>query len=155
MAAAAIAETILSTHGGGSDWDTALKLSASVLDTLESANEELCSRLLVHFLWRWAGFLGIQPHIECCSDCEAEDAEKPLWFHARENHVLCGKCNLDMQGLIQLSPGCRRWLMITGTLEPSNLYRYSMDNKSFNEAKALTTAVMTSALGKQLTSWNW
>jgi hypothetical protein len=30
-----------------------------------------------------------------------------------------------------------------------------MDNKSFSEAKAAVTAVMTSALGKRLASWNW
>jgi hypothetical protein len=30
-----------------------------------------------------------------------------------------------------------------------------MDNKSFGEAKALTTAVMTAALGKRLASWDW
>jgi DNA repair protein RecO (recombination protein O) len=49
MSAGAVAETILSSHGGGGEWTTALKLAAETLDTLESANEELCGRLLVHF----------------------------------------------------------------------------------------------------------
>jgi len=134
MAAGALAETILSSHGGGGDWGTALKLAVETLDTLENANEELCGRLFVHFLWRWAGFLGIQPDIDDTgnTDCEAHTE----------------------YGLI-LSPGSRKWLSMARELEPSQLYRYSMDNKSFNEAKALATAVLTGALGKRLASWNW
>jgi hypothetical protein len=30
-----------------------------------------------------------------------------------------------------------------------------MDNKSFREAKTLAVAVMSSAIGKQLASWEW
>jgi len=90
MAASAVAETILSTHGGGGDWGSALKMAAATLDALETAGEELCHRLLVHFLWQWAGFLGIRPHLEGCASCAA--ADEPLWFSAREHTVLCGKC---------------------------------------------------------------
>lgn len=69
MAASAVAETILTSHGGGGEWGTALKTAVSTLDALENADEELCHRILVHFLWRWAGFLGIQPDINNCSEC--------------------------------------------------------------------------------------
>jgi DNA repair protein RecO (recombination protein O) len=123
MAAGGVAETILSSHGGGGEWGTAMKLATETLDTLENANEELCGRLLIHFLWRWSGFLGIRPH---------QDEE-----------------------LLNLSPGCRKWLAAVEELEPSALHRYSMDNKSFNEAKSFATAVMTNALGKRLSSWDW
>jgi len=132
MTASAIADTILSSHGGGGEWAAALKLAADTLDVLENANEELCGRLLVHFLWRWAGFLGIQPHVEDCANCET-----------------CSEYKLN------LNLGCCKWLSTVETLEPAQLHRYSMDNKSFNEAKALTTAVLTSAIGKRLTSWDW
>jgi hypothetical protein len=30
-----------------------------------------------------------------------------------------------------------------------------MDNKSLNEAKSLSKAVLTGALGKKLASWDW
>jgi len=36
MAASAVAETILSTHGGGGDWGSALKMAAATLDALET-----------------------------------------------------------------------------------------------------------------------
>jgi len=177
MAAGGVAETILSTLGGGGDWASALKLATSTLDALEGADEELCQRLLVHFLWRWAGFLGIQPQFENCSVCGISGSQ--LWFNIHESAVFCADCAnessvpagklcpqkaalspksssvpIDLD-FIHLNPGCRRWLAAVGNLEPSLLYRYSMDNKSFSEAKALTTAVMTMAIGKRLASWDW
>jgi len=182
MAAAGTAETILSTHGGGGDWNSAMKLAVSTLDALENANEELCERLLVHFLWRWAHFLGLQPHIESCVSCGNKADDHPLWYSAREGAVICGNCvsghdenesalslksssvpknralspkTSSVPGLLQLNPGCRRWLSTAGELDPALLNRYSMDNRSFHEAKSLTTAVMTGALGKRLASWDW
>ncbi len=158
MAASGIAETILSSHGGGSDWSEAMSLASAALDTLESANEELCERLLVHFLWRWAGFLGLQPQVGCCSNCGNEAADGPLMFNNRENSLLCEKCIINTDsasGLIKLNSGSRRWLALTGQIESSILHRYSMDSKSFREAKTLIAAVMTAAIGKQLASWEW
>ena len=171
MAAGGVAETILSTHGGGGDWGEALKLAVSALDALEGANEELCGRVLVHFLWRWAGFLGIQPHIEACAACGDRAIGSPLWFNMKENCALCEKCapknelcpqepalspgTSSVPGLLQLNSGCRRWLAAVGTLEPPLLTRYSMDNRSFNEAKSLAAAVLSGALGKRLASWDW
>jgi DNA repair protein RecO (recombination protein O) len=192
MAASALAETVLHTHGGGGGWEEALKLATAVLDALESANEELCPRLLVHFLWRWAGFLGIQPHIESCAVCGDRAVSNPLWFSAREGSVLCGSCVPKTElcpqeralspksssvpqnqalspkmsskelssvpavpGLLLLNPGSRRWLTAVEPLEPALLYRYSMDNRSFHEAKSLACAVLTAALGKKLASWEW
>jgi len=161
MTAGGVAQTVLSTHGGGGDWGTALKLASATLDTLENANEELCSRLLVHFLWRWAGFLGIQPPVECCSNCGMETKESPLWFNAAEGTMLCISCIKNSQlstynpQPLQLSPGSRRWLSAVETLEPALLHRYSTDIKSFAEIKTLVTSVMSGALGKQLASWDW
>ena len=129
MAASGVAETILSSHGGGGEWNSALELTVQTLDALENAPEELCERLLVHFLWRWAGFLGIQPDLDDHED--TDEIKNPI------------------------NPGSRRWLSAVALLEPSNLHRYSMDNKSLGEAKALTTAIITSAIGRRLASWDW
>jgi len=151
MAAAAIAQTILSSHGGGGEWNTALYLAAETLDALGSANEDMCRRLLIHFLWRWAGFLGIQPSLEYCSNCRQEG---DLWYSEKEGALLCANCNLQ-SAMIKLNGGSRKWLSVTGEVEPSALHRYSMDGKSYDEAKALVTAVLAQALGKRLESWEW
>jgi len=161
MTSGAVAETILASHGGGGEWGNALKLAIDTLDTLENANEDLCGRLLVHFLWRWASLLGIQPHVECCAAC-GQRGDGILWFNAHEGDLLCANCSSEHGGLqrtsvneLKLNPGCRKWLSAVGDLESSLLYRYSMDNKSFNEAKALVCAVLTSTLGKRLASWDF
>jgi len=159
MAAAAVAETILSSHGGGGDWGTALHMAASTLDTLESANEELCARLLVHFLWRWAHFLGIQPHLENCAGCE-KGGDIPLWYNNKESNVLCANCNSAFlqekkNNFLKLDPGCRKWLSAAEAIEPAQLHRISMDSKSFAEARSLCTEILTGAIGKRLASWEW
>jgi len=162
MTASALAETIMFSHGGGGDWQLALELAIETLDTLENANEELCSRLFVHFLWRWAAVLGIQPVLDVCAACGENANTAPLYFNTCEGAALCASCSPDYQlstssssSLLLLNPGCRRWLSTVGELESSHLYRFSMDNKSFHEAKTLVTAVLSGALGKRLNSWNW
>ena len=157
MAASAIADTILASHGGGGEWGSALKLAAETLDALEKANEEQCGRLLIYFLWRWVGFLGIQPHIDQCAGCGL-NTNAPFWFNVREGAALCATCTpaeKEDRGKLLLNPGSRRWLSAAGELAASDLHRYSMDHKSFGEAKALVTAVMTGVLGKRLASWEW
>ena len=145
MTAGAIAQTILSSHGGGGSWNTAYKLAVETLDALENADEDQCPLLLNHFLWRWAHLLGIQPHIECCGDCEKIPDNEPLFFNALESSVLCRDCisrSPPRSALIQLNPVCRRWLSAVSDLEPAQIYCYSIDSKSFNEAKSLVTAVL-------------
>ncbi|MCL2175889.1 MAG: DNA repair protein RecO [Treponema sp.] len=164
MAAAAVAETILSSHGGGGEWGVALKIATNTLDALEDANEEFCGRVLVHFLWKWACFLGIQPHIENCSAC-GKNSDNIFWFNVHEGTALCAICdsnndeqfsvNRERSGLLKLNPGCRRWLALTNDMESSDTHRYSMDNKTFNEVKSLVTAVLSAAYGKRLASWEW
>jgi DNA repair protein RecO (recombination protein O) len=153
MAAGAVTDTVLATHGGGGSWETALHLATTALDALENANEEMCSRVLVHFLWRWAGFLGLQPQVECCAACEKKAGA--LWFSPQEGGVFCDDCAPEQTSLIRLDLGCRRWLSAVGQLESSQLSRYSMDSKSFREVKSLVTTVLSAALGKRLSSWEW
>jgi len=158
MAAGAAAETILSTHGGGSDWEEAMSLASDTLDALENAGEELCALLLIHFLWRWTGFLGIQPQIDRCSNCKNEAKESVLWYSGSENSVLCADCarsESPVPNTIELNSGSRRWLTAVSRLGASSIYRYSMDKKSAGEAKSLAVTVLTGALGKKLSSWDW
>ena len=164
MTAAAAAETILATHAGGGNWGTALSLAEGALDALESADEELCARILISFFWQWAGFLGLQPQFELCSLCgNAAAPDSPLWYSAREGGVLCERCASGQNDgadpssgtRLLLSPGCRRWLVGAGQLAPSQLASFTMDNKSLNDAKALTRAILAEALGKRLASWDW
>jgi DNA repair protein RecO (recombination protein O) len=165
MAADAAAETVLASHGGGGNWDRALALAEAALDALALADSETCGRILLHFLWQWSDFLGIRPGFEHCSHCgKNTNAGGMLWYSPGEGGMVCDAC-LDagqgirheahlLEGLLEAGPGCRRWLETILGLPPSQLNRYTLDKKSFAEARALATAVLAEALGKRLASWN-
>jgi DNA repair protein RecO (recombination protein O) len=119
-----IAETILAASGGGSDWAGALRLAKRSLDALESADALTARRIVVHFLWNWAELLGVRP------DIESDDAE----------------INIK-------NPGALHWLKIVEDLEPALLARFLLDDVSMHYAKALCIEILTSALGRRLSSW--
>jgi DNA repair protein RecO (recombination protein O) len=157
MAADAIAETILASHGGGGNWATALSLAEGFLDAMEHADEETCGRLLVCFFWRWAGFLGLQPELENCASCGTA-AAGVLWYSPHEGGLLCADCagaEGGTAGLVSVNAGCRRWLETVRALSPAHIGRYTMDAQSSREAKALCAAILAGALGRRLASWEW
>jgi len=156
MAADAVAETILASHGGGGNWGGALSLAEAALDALAFADSETCARILLCFLWQWAGFLGIRPEFEHCSFCgEPLPADAMTYFAPREGGIICAACSGGGQGLVEAGPGCRHWLETVRPLSPAQISRYTLDGKSFREAKALTTAILAETLGRRLASWDW
>ena len=157
MAADAVAETILASHGGGGNWGSALSLAEAALDALALADSETCARILLHFLWQWAGFLGLRPEFEHCSLCgEPLPADAMSYFAPREGGMICAACaGGEGQGLVEAGPGCRHWLETVQSLSPAQISRYTLDGKSLREVKALTTAILAEALGRRLASWDW
>lgn len=160
LAAAAIADTILASHGGGGNWPAALKFAEEILDALEDSNEEQCIRVLIYFFWKWAEFLGLQPQLEYCCGCrKPADFSRALWYSPREGEVFCPSCAQGNQAgrsaMLSLGPGCRRWLAAVQPLAPCRLGYFSMDNKSMGEAKAFTSALIAAAIGKRPASWDW
>ena len=162
MACEAVAETVLASHGGGGNWGGSLALAEATLDALAEADGDACPRVLLWFLWQWADFLGLRPEFAQCSVCGRPAGEGgSLWFSPREGGMLCGACSGEIarggagQGLVEAGPGCRLWLETVRPLSPGKLARYTLDAKSFREAKAVTTAILAGMLGKRLGSWDW
>jgi DNA repair protein RecO (recombination protein O) len=159
-AAAAIAETILTAHGGGGGWEQAMGAASASLDALEKADEPCCARIIIHFLWNWADILGLRPALNSCGSCACELPENGvLWYSDREELLLCPSCggnfNADRAALLPLGQGARRWLTVVQDMEPSRLTRYTLDEPSVRQAKALVTAILAGALGKRLDTWNF
>jgi DNA repair protein RecO (recombination protein O) len=159
MAADAVAETVLASHGGGGHWSEALSLAEAVLDALAEADGDTCVRILVWFLWQWAGFLGLRPEFDHCSHCgKSVSGGEMLVFSLREGVMLCEACRGgegQPAGMITAGPGCRHWLQTVQSLSPAQIIRYTLDGKSLSETKSLTTAILAEALGKRLASWDW
>jgi DNA repair protein RecO (recombination protein O) len=171
MAAAALAETILATHGGGAERAPALALAGDTLDALENGDGDGCRRMVIQFLWNWADILGCRPDLRRCASCgkvfsEAE-ATVTLWYSRREGSAICPSCSgleEDNRDLVRpdlaaeflpIGPGARRWLLTAENLKPDRLGRVGMDRVSHGEARALCAAILSAALGKPLSSWTW
>jgi DNA repair protein RecO (recombination protein O) len=163
MAAAAIADTILATHGGGGNWEEALAMTDRSLDALENADEGTCERIFIHFLWNWAGFLGLRPELGCACGGAADGL---LWFDKREGNFLCPSCAglnssgaaVDIpgaEGLLPLNPGGRRWLAGVENLDPAQLARYVPDRVSLRQVRMAIIAMMAGILGRELSTWNF
>jgi DNA repair protein RecO (recombination protein O) len=169
MAADALADTILASHGGGGNWEEALSLADSGLNALESADEALCVRVFIHFLWNWANILGLRPEMDRCGSCGEVSASKAgpdglLWYDQHEGAFLCPSCagmgagpaaGGGSRGLLPLNAGGRRWLAAVEDLDPAQLGRCSLDSVSLGQVRAVVTAIMAGILGKQLNTWNW
>jgi DNA repair protein RecO (recombination protein O) len=169
MAAAAVAETILASHGGGTERTLALELASGTLDALENGNGEGCRRLVLQFLWNWADILGCRPDLRRCVSCGKPfpETDTTAWYSRREGSCSCSACSgLDEDNrelaqaalsaeFLPVGPGARRWLFTAENLKPGRLDRVSMDRISQGEARALCTAILSAALGKRLACWTW
>ena len=137
MAAGAVAETILSSHGGGGLWKEAANLAGNVLDAIDAADAALCSRLSVYFFWHWAEILGVRPDISALSDTGNDS------YPGEESGFP-----------VRLDPGARLWLKAIESLPAAALARVTLDAPSLEQAKAFSHAVLADALGKKLPTWD-
>ncbi|WP_010253070.1 DNA repair protein RecO [Treponema primitia] len=141
-AAAAIAETVLAGYGGGGSWEEAFKLADASFGALETADEPCCARIFIHFLWKWAEILGIQPNLDetGTNACEPQENEIP-WD--------------TVEGPIFLGPGARHWLAAVKDLDPAQMARYTLDGTSARQARAFVTNILEDVLGKRLRTWDF
>ena len=154
MAADAVAETILASQGGGGNWQEAIKLAGAVLDALNGAAAEPCSRIGVYFLWHWAQILGIRPDLSACSSCACEvKKEGILWYSTRKEALICENCADDRDSRLRLDPGGRLWLMEIEALKASELQTLEPGVHGMESAKELSKAVLAAALGKKPGTW--
>jgi recombinational DNA repair protein (RecF pathway) len=164
MAADGIAETILTSQGGGGNWEAALTLTGRSLDALENADSVTCLRILLQFLWNWADFLGQKPAMDHCAACGRqidtacpEGADGLLWYDSQEEGFVCQNCTGagNRAGtVLPLGPGARRWLGTVENLDPALVSRYSLDSVSLKQAKAVVTCLLSGILGKRIAVWD-
>jgi len=162
MAADAVAETALASHGGGGNWGRALSLAEAALDALSLADSAACGRILLCFLWQWADFLGLRPDFDSCSMCGKQAPPGALiQFSPKEGGVVCAACRgthayLEGHGgYVSAGSACRRWLETVRPLAPAEVAAYPIDDSAFREAMALATTILAEALGRRLVSWDW
>jgi DNA repair protein RecO (recombination protein O) len=165
MAGDAVADTILASHGGGGNWETALSLANASLDALTDVDEGAAGRIFTHFLWNWANFLGLRPDLDDSELYSGHNGpahrseHRPcgaspdglLWFDRLEG----GFSTEPGNGFLPLGPGARRWLLAVQDLYPAQLARVSADPASLAQARTVVTALMADILGRELSTWNF
>jgi DNA repair protein RecO (recombination protein O) len=156
MAADGVAETILATHAGGGAWKQALELAEQSLDALEKGDEKLCFRILLCFLWHWALLLGLEPPLDRCASCACEAPQDGvLWYSVRDGAAFCGNCAGGEREGLPLGPGTRAWLKAADRAGPSQVHRYGLDESGLRQAFNLVTLILSEALGRRLTTWDY
>jgi DNA repair protein RecO (recombination protein O) len=170
MTAAGLAETILSSQGGGGNWREAAKLAAGSLDALDGADAAACSWIAVYFFWHWARILGAAIELSACASCACEAGrDEVLWYKPREEALLCENCAANFatsfatfakgggaETRLRVEGGARLWLKEIEALPPEALAAGGRpaDDSSLEQARALVKAVLGAALGKKLPTWD-
>jgi DNA repair protein RecO (recombination protein O) len=154
MAADAVADTILASHGGGGGWETALSLAGASLDALAEADEGAAARIFTQFLWNWAAFLGLRPSLDGSErPCEAS-TDGLLWFDRLEGAFTRTPAGPGNR-FLPLGPGARRWLLALQENTPERILRITADSLSLTQARAAAAALMAEILGRELPTWNF
>jgi DNA repair protein RecO (recombination protein O) len=157
--AAAVAETVLSSQGGGGNWEETTILTANTLDALDSADETASSGIAVYFFWHWAEHLGVRP-IAC--PCELP-SNGVLWYSTGKETLLCERCireHTEAKTSFRVSAGAWHWLKEIESLHSSDLAALQLPSalpcnaEDWSAVKALSKAVLTAALGKRLSTWD-
>ena len=161
MTADSIAETILSSRGGGGNWPEALELAGGVLDALASAEQAKCSEISVYFLWHWARFLGLGPELSASCTCRPRHDEV-LWYSPRKEAFYCENCagsgsQPGSDASFRVGVEAITWLQKIETIPPAAILDMEIrleESPALEQAKNLSQAVMAGALGKKLPGWN-
>jgi DNA repair protein RecO (recombination protein O) len=143
--ASLIAGTIISGKGGGGAFSEAFTLVNAALDALETADENCCERIFVHFMWNWTDLLGNRGDLRYCASCACEPSMGDVLWFVPEEGFLCKNCMIkehpaDLAGGkagAVLGPGARRWLLAVQDKPPAELSRYTVDAASLGELKML------------------
>jgi recombinational DNA repair protein (RecF pathway) len=107
-------------------------------------------------LWQWAGFLGVRPDIEQCSFCgKPISPSSTALYSPFDGEIACNTCAAGKEGLLELCPGSRRWLILVKDLSAAQISRYTLDVTSFSQAKTLATSILAQTFGRRLSSWEW
>jgi DNA repair protein RecO (recombination protein O) len=151
--AAAAAETVLASHGGGGNWPRALLLADATLDFLADAPSREVPLALVRFFWRWADLLGARPDMAECPGCACSPAgDEVVWYSASSGGLLCQRCSGGAG--FELGPGARRWLeAIDATADERTAARIGLDAAGSLQVRRFAAAVLAAALGVRPRSW--
>jgi DNA repair protein RecO (recombination protein O) len=101
---------------------------------------------------RLLSLLGYQPQLNHCTRCRKGLAGKNFFFSAGEGGVLCPSCAVDLSGLVPVSLGTIKTLLLAQSIPLEKVGRISFLPQSLEESRAVLSLFLQQYLGKELKS---
>ena len=101
---------------------------------------------------RFLSHLGYRPQLDHCTRCQKNATKENFFFSPREGGVICPVCAANLPGLIPVSLGTIKTLLLAQTLLLDKVGRISFSPQSLKESQALLSSFLRQYLGKELKS---
>lgn len=101
---------------------------------------------------RFLSHLGYRPQLDPCTRCQKRLRGEKLFFSPREGGVLCSVCATHLPGLLPVSLGTIRTLLLSQTIPLDKVGRISFSPQSLKESRTLLSLFLQHYLGKELKS---
>ncbi len=145
------AEIIMKSFGGGESSNQVFDFLVAAYSLLDRMAMKYLDYVQIQFLWRYFSLLGLKPQLHRCSSCgrimEDRDA---MVLSSKEAAFLCSQCGSE--GMRDLSPGSRRYLLHTGTLDFEKAVEIELGSRSLGELKTIVYLIIEDIIGTRLKS---
>jgi DNA repair protein RecO (recombination protein O) len=96
--------------------------------------------------------LGYRPQLDHCTRCQEKIAGEKCFFSPRGGGILCAPCAANLPGIIPVSLGTIKTLLLAQTLTLDKVGRISFSPQSLKESQAILSPFLRQYLGKELKS---
>ncbi|HSR13223.1 MAG TPA: DNA repair protein RecO [Thermodesulfobacteriota bacterium] len=101
---------------------------------------------------RFLSHLGYRPQLDHCTRCRKGHSAERFFFSSSEGGVLCPSCAGSVPGLLPVSLGTIRTLLLAQTIPFEKVGRISFSPQSLKESEAVLSLFLRHYLGKELKS---
>ncbi|MBP1723165.1 MAG: repair protein [Deltaproteobacteria bacterium] len=104
------------------------------------------------FETRFLSCLGYQPQLDHCTHCQKKLSGERFFFSPLKGGAVCSACAASLSGLIPVSLGTIKTLLLAHTLPLEKVSRISFSPQSLKESQAILSSFLRQYLGKELKS---
>lgn len=130
------------------------KVFELLLKSLIMLSEKLEIRTIVMcFEMHLLSILGYYPHLEKCVICKnISTNDNKVFFSSEKSGILCVNCSKQEKGLIPVSPGAVKFLMLAAKTDIDKIHRIILSDWAVEEGRGIMDNFIRYQLGKELKS---
>lgn len=148
----ALVEMAMQMHGG--DFSALYRVMGSFIMLLDEPEVDP-KYVLIHYIWKFIGIMGLDPDLHACPICATVyGEEESLSFNTGLHTPCCFRCgDVDTEGFeLVLGPGARRYLLFTRDLSESDSVSVAMSETATIRMVRYMIRYVTNILGYPLRS---